>query len=366
MSNHEEFNGIHAFHPGYYLSEIAEELGITQAELALRLGTSVKTISHLINGKSRITEETAMKLSAMTGTSVKLWIGLQAEYDQKIQEIAQESNLERQRETEKGLSYNFFVKVANLPKTRNWRERVKHLCHYLHVSDLRILGERSIVVNFRRGVKELSSQNMVNAQAWVQTAVNIARENPAGVANLTVLNKRLPEIRDMTLKPPSEFMPELRKIFRESGVSFVLLPYLENSCINGAVKWLDKEHVVLALNDRRCYADTFWFSLFHEIKHVLQQKLKRVFLSYNREILNVSENEDEKEADKFSQDTLIPSEKYSEFVNARSFRAMDIKAFASLIGIHVGVVVGRLQHDGYIQRYEYNEFREKYRILRQT
>ncbi len=222
------------------------------------------------------------------------------------------------------------------------------------------------MVNFRRGVKELNRQNMVNAQAWVQTAVNIARENPSGVANLAVLGKRLPEIREMTLKPPSEFMPELEKIFKESGVSFVILPYLEKSCINGAVKWLDKEHVVLALNDRRCYADTFWFSLFHEMKHVFQQKLKRVFLSYDRELMNASENEDEKEADKFSRDTLIPPDKYSVFVNACNFRATDIKEFASLVGIHAGVVVGRLQHDGYIQRYEYNEFREKYRILMQT
>ena len=360
MSNHEEYNGIHAFHPGYYISERVEELGITQAELSIRLGTSTKTVNHLINGKSRITEETAMKLSAMTGTSVSLWIGLQAEYDQKIQEIAQKSSLEKQRETEKGLHYNFFVEVAGLPKTRNRRERIKNLCRYLHVSDLRILGERSVVVNFRRGVKELSRQNMVNAQAWVQTAVNIARENPSDVANLAVLDKRLPEIREMTLKRPSEFMPELRKIFRESGVSFVVLPYLENSCINGAVKWLDKEHVVLALNDRRCYADTFWFSLFHEVKHVFQQKLKRVFLSYDREIIN----EAEKEADKFSRDTLIPPDKYSRFVNAYSFGAADIKEFASLVGIHAGVVVGRLQHYGYIQRYEHNEFRERYKILR--
>ena len=76
MSNHEEYNGIQAFHPGYYISEIAEELGITQAELSVRLGTSVKTVNYLINGKSRITEETAMKLSAMTGTSVSLWLGV--------------------------------------------------------------------------------------------------------------------------------------------------------------------------------------------------------------------------------------------------------------------------------------------------
>lgn len=85
MSNHEEHNGIYAFHPGYYISEIAEELGITQAELALRLGTSAKTVSQLINGQTRVTYKMSLKLSAITGTSVSLWTGLQAEYDQKTE-----------------------------------------------------------------------------------------------------------------------------------------------------------------------------------------------------------------------------------------------------------------------------------------
>lgn len=363
MSNYEEYNGIHAFHPGYYISEIAEELGITQTELSLRLGVSAKTISQLVNGKSRITDEIALKLSAMTGTSIVLWTGLQSEYDKKIQEIAQEHSLEDQHETEKGLCYKFFVKVAGLPPTRNWRERIMNLCSYLHVSNLNILGEQSLVVNFRRGVRKLNFQNIVNAQAWVQIAVNIAREDDVGKVKLDVLEMNLQNIREMTLKSPSEFLPELRKIFKESGISFVLLPYLANSCINGAVKWLDKKHVVIAINDRRCYADTFWFSLFHEIKHILQQKLKRVFLSYERSIEYISDDEAEKEADKFSQDTLIPMEKYLQFVNKSNLGAKDIREFASLIGIHAGILVGRLQHDGYIKRHEYNELREKYKIL---
>lgn len=363
MSNHEEHNGIHAFHPGYYISEIVDELGITQSELALRLGTSAKTVSQIINGKSRITYEISLKLSAMTGTSVALWAGLQAEYDKKVQEIAQEYSLEEQRETAKGLDYNFFVRIAGLPLTRDWRERIKNLCSYLHVSDLRILGQQSLVVNFRKGIKKLSFQNMVNAQAWVQTAVNIAREGAIGNAKLEVLERKLPEIRRMTLMKPADFLPELRKIFRESGVFFILLPYLSQSCINGAVKWLDKEHVVLAVNDRRCYADTFWFSLFHEIKHVLQQKVKRVFLSYDSAIEHFSDSEAEREADKFSRDILIPPDKYSAFVRDFKTGIADIRQFASLIGIHAGIIVGRLQHDGYIRQYEYNEFREKYKII---
>ena len=42
---------------------------------------------------------------------------------------------------------------------------------------------------------------------------------------------------------------------------------------------------MLALNDRGLWADKFWFSLFHEIKHIFQQKTKETFInSTNKDI----------------------------------------------------------------------------------
>ena len=56
-----------------------------------------------------------------------------------------------------------------------------------------------------------------------------------------------------------------RRLQTTLSVALVLLPNLKNCGVNGAVKWLGKDKVVLVLNDRRKYADTFWFALFHEI-----------------------------------------------------------------------------------------------------
>ena len=363
MSNYNEYNAIYAFHPGYYVAEFTEELGIKTHELALRLGLSPRIVTLIINGKERITSDISHKLSAMTGTSAELWLGLQAEYDNNIQQINQEQQLEGQREVEKGLDYQYFEKVAGLPHTRLWRERIINLCSYLNVSDLRILGKQNIVINFRKGIKHLDTQKMVNAQAWVQTAVNIARAYPVGVAQLHILEAKLPEIREMTLKAPTEFLPAIIRIFKESGVSFILLPYLKNSCINGAVKWLDNEHVLLAINDRRCYADTFWFSLFHEIRHILQKKVQNVFLSctHNDNISSIDE-ELERDADKFARDYLIPPKEYAIFEKSNNFLEADIRKFAQEVHIHPGVLVGRLQHDRHIAPSQYNQFREKYKI----
>ena len=132
-----------------------------------------------------------------------------------------------------------------------------------------------------------------------------------------------------------------------------MLPNLKNCGVNGAVKWLNKEKVVLALNDRRKYADTFWFALFHELGHVLQKRIKVTLVSdkYKEELeTNDLIQKLEKEADLFSRNTLIPENEYLEFVkeNKGKFTANSINEFAKKIDILPGIVVGRLQQDHYL------------------
>ena len=51
------------YHPGSYIEDSIEALGMTQSEFAARVGLSVKTISQLISGDANITFETANKFS---------------------------------------------------------------------------------------------------------------------------------------------------------------------------------------------------------------------------------------------------------------------------------------------------------------
>ena len=159
------------------------------------------------------------------------------------------------------------------------------------------------------------------------------------------------------------FLPKLKEIFSECGVAFVLLPHLKNSGINGAVKWINNnQRVLLAINDRSYYADTFWFTMFHEIKHILQQRKEAVFISFDK---NDSQSDEylEAEADSFAQEYLIPSKDYNIFVNNNKINLENIKLFAKTINVHPGIVVGRLQHDKYIPHNSLNSLKEKYKII---
>ena len=84
MSNVKEYKDIVAFHPGYYIADIIDDMEISQNEFATRMGTTAKTLSKLINGQANISNDLAKKLSVMLGTSVEVWQNLQNTYDQKL------------------------------------------------------------------------------------------------------------------------------------------------------------------------------------------------------------------------------------------------------------------------------------------
>ena len=148
MSNIVNYRDIMAFHPGYYVAEIIEDMGVTQAEFAVRMGTTSKTLSQLVNGQANISNDLAQKLSTMLGTSIEFWLNLQTAFDEKVIEINKEKATDEQAEIVAVIDYSYFVKLANLPAVRTVREKIDNLCSYFRISDLRILRQNDFLVNF--------------------------------------------------------------------------------------------------------------------------------------------------------------------------------------------------------------------------
>lgn len=362
MSNTSEYKDIIAFHPGYYISDIIEEMNINHAEFATRLGTTTKTVSLLLNGQANITNDLAKKLAVMMGTSSEVWLNLQSTYDQKLIEIQQKKDFDEQVDIVKQIDYEYFEDVAKLPKTNEVREKIENLCSWLKVSDLRIMLKEDFLINYRLGISNVNEKNIINSKAWVQTAINLSNSIKTKPYDQNKLKSYLPEIINMNVQEPEQFFPRMKEIFSECGVAFVLLPYLKNSGINGAVKWINGERVVLAMNNRTLYADTFWYSLLHEIKHVFQKKIKTVFIRYSEIEMKEINNKLEDEADEFASNSLIDPSDYARFAPTIFTTDNEIIAFAKSINRHPGIVAGRLQHDGILPPSRCSKFKKKYNI----
>jgi HTH-type transcriptional regulator/antitoxin HigA len=66
--------------PGDYLLEVLRERGMTQAELARRLGRPLQPINEIAHGKKAITVQTALQLERVLGVPAHIWTGLEAEF----------------------------------------------------------------------------------------------------------------------------------------------------------------------------------------------------------------------------------------------------------------------------------------------
>lgn len=363
-----EYEELIAFHPGYYIKDYIEELGITQEELAKRLQTTPKYVSDLVNGRINLTEEMVLKLSIVFGTSTTMWLNLNKKYIEKKLEIEKRALLDEERELVRKIDYKFWVELGLVKPARVTAEKIMELQRYFKVASLSVLSQRNFLVQYKTSISEVTDVNVINANAWVQTAINIGSDMNVEMFDKKKLYAAISEIRDMTIQNPCDFYPRLKEVLAGCGVALVLLPNLKNCGVNGAVKWLGKDKVILALNDRRKYADTFWFAFFHELGHVFQQRIKVLLVSENK--MDELETDDlikklEMEADVFSQEILIPEDEYLRFIgdNKKGFTSDSIIAFAKKINILPGIVVGRLQRD---QRLSYrtnlNSLKIKYEI----
>src|SRR3970040_78511 len=81
-------NGLPRIHPGEFLRETLEELGVSQAQSARTVGVSPMRISHVAKGTRPVTAELALLFGRALGQSPQYWLNLQAAYDLKRAERA--------------------------------------------------------------------------------------------------------------------------------------------------------------------------------------------------------------------------------------------------------------------------------------
>ena len=344
MSNYIEYDDRIAFHPGYYIKEIIDESGLTQRDFAYRLDTTPKNLSLLIRGEQSLSIDIAMKLSRMMGTSVSYWLNLQNAYDALIAEFKSKEELAQEKKVFAVLDYKYFREHFGLPDLpRKKEEQIVQVRKFLNVATLSVFKKRDMAVSFRSDSGELSEANVIKANIMVQIATNLALKTESPKFNKALFEEAVQYVLTLT-KEHGTFYPLIKEAFRKAGVVFIILPNISGSRINGATKKVGNS-IMLMVNDRRLYSDTFWFTLFHEIGHIMNGDYGISFESES--------GEQEEIADKYAEDMLIPGEQYQLFVEEGRFDR------------DPGIVLGRLLNDGKVN-YEDRmlaSLRHKYKVV---
>lgn len=337
--------------PGATIKEQLLDRGLTQKEFAIRMDMSEKHISRLINGEVQLTPDMAVRLEMVLGVPANFWNRLEAIYREKLIKAKEENEMLEDQEIAKKFPYAEIARIGWVPKTRNLNEKVINLRKFFEVVKLELIYNTQLtkIACRRLGDTEKSDYSLL---AWAQEAKIEARTINTAPINVNHLIKSIKDIRNMTTMDPEEFCPKLKELFASCGIALVFLPHIGGSFLHGAT-FCDGNKIVIGLTVRGKDADKFWFSLFHEIGHIVYGHINNV---------NGTTEENEIEADEYAKNILISTEVFNHFTSHGDFSKKSVLDFANKENILPGIVVGRLQKEGFLKYDKLNNLKTGYEI----
>jgi len=341
--------------PGRILRTELQERGWSQKDLSDIIGLSEKAISGIVNGRKQITPETAIKLSAAFDVSAQFWINLEATYRLRL---AEQENSESKEIAQKSQLHSFAP--VNELKKRGWisasnslDEQADSLRTFLDISSFDPAALQLTEINFRHSVTREPGQ--LAAYSWVQRVKQLAAEQRiTATYSKQNLETLIPKLLTFSQEPKNVAM--VPSFLSDLGVHFVIVPHLPQTYIDGAALLQKGSRPIVALTLRHDRIDAFWYSLIHELAHIVLehhgQNIDRIDGKDDEEELFADAKHDlvEEEADKWASEHLIRKVQFDSFTRrTRPYYSLaKIQAFAHSQGRHSGIIVGRLQYTGEI------------------
>lgn len=353
-----QFLPDYAVPPGNILQETLETLGMSQADLARRTGRPVKTISEIINGKTRITPETAIQFERVLGVSASLWNNLERQYQAALARLQEREQLQKYAAWAKTFPVTEMVRLQWLPACADLICRAEALLRFFGVASpeqWKAIWEDTLV-RFRKS--EAFKSDPAATAAWLRQGEIEAQKITCQPFNAERFRATLTEARHLTCEGPDVFCPRLTEICAEAGVAVVFIPDLPRTRASGATRWLNQDKALIQLGLRYKRNDTLWFTFFHEAGHILLHGKRDVFLESD----GTRNAMKEEEANRFAADHLIPAGDLARLVaSGPPYSKVQINQFAAEVDIAPGVVVGRLQHDHHLPVTHCNDLKQPLR-----
>lgn len=345
--------------PGESIADLLEERGWTQADLATRTSFTTKHVNLLLKGNAPITEETALKLERVLGSTARFWLNLEAQYREHLARQEALKALAEHTDWLKELPLSDMVKFGWVKKVKGKAQQVFECLRYFGVADVaawRTQYEQPVAA-YRASAKLTREPAAVSA--WLRRGERAAEDMRLGDYDRAAFEAALQQIRVLTSeRDPKVFTPKLIELCARVGIAVVLEPAPKGCPVSGATKWLSASKALIMLSLRGKTDDKLWFSFFHEAGHLLKHGKRMTFLdTLGEDGLNQQE---EKEADTFACDLLIPPTDYKALLAHSLIGEQMIRDFARQINVAPGIVLGRLQYERHIGWQQFNRLKVRY------
>jgi HTH-type transcriptional regulator / antitoxin HigA len=335
------------FHPATTLNEKLEEMGMSRKEFALRTGKPEKTIIAVLNEESSITPEMAIKFENVTRIPAGFWLRYQQRYDEfKTREklkwvVAEAENWAKE------FPYAEMAKRNWVAPTRNVEEKTINLLSYFgvasHTAWEKLYMESELKVAAYTSLKHTHEPHAISA--WLRQGELQAKQMNAPVFDVKKLKSNIPAMRRLMVEQPVTFFEQLQELCLQAGVILLFTPKLPKVPLSGSTRWLNNTPLI-QLTARYKKNDCFWFTFFHELGHIVLHGKK--YISLENVDFAAADPQKEEEAHQFAVAQTFTNEQEQEVLQKNTITEQDIINYAKKFNTHPAMIIGRLQHDGYI------------------
>lgn len=341
--------------PGDTIMDILNEKNMTIEVFAKQMGNSPEFVEKLIAGNNEITEETSKKLADLLGSSVDFWLRREFQYreDQvRLKQVAESSWLS-------------LLPIADMVKygwiKQEGSSSVKSLLEFFGVTSINewhLKYEAEMAqVSFRTSSSYKQQPGAV--AAWLRQGEIQSHSISCEPWNPELFKKSLFEIKKLTrIKDPIDFLPKLAQLCAKCGVAIAIARTPSGCQASGVTKFLTPDRAFIMLSFRYLTDDHFWFTFFHEAGHLILHGQRAVFVEEVGKSRLISQEEEE--ANNFAGEILIPSYLRTQLMMVAVSNKRSIIGFAATAGISAGIVIGQLQHAGWIEHNRMNTYKRKY------
>ena len=344
--------------PGFLLRKELKGKGLTQRKFAEEVGMRPSHVSEVISGKRPVSKAMALKFQEVLGVPAEEWLKLQVKAD--VNGKLDDSEIKAAEELNKFddiLSLKELFKRSSLNKNSSFAEKLTFLKKAIGVDSFETT-KASVDKLVAGGFFRKSEKTGLNGR-MIATWVALAREE---AHKQTISNKFDKDAMNRLVRELSGIFHENRNtIYRLTttlnryGIKFCIVDKVKYASVDG-YSFIDNGVPTIVVTKRFDRIDNLAFSVMHEVCHVYKHLDSSDDQRLNVECEEFDVSKEEKEANEFAANALIPSEKWEQVqsvpLNSPWKIQISYTRWAEKEGLNKWIVLGRVSHETGMYRFK--------------
>lgn len=346
------------FGPGYFIREQMDYRNWTQDDLSEVTGITIKHLNRILKDKQPVTLEMAKIFGGIFDTSPQYWMNLDANYRLWLagEKTTKEINADLRAKIYERMPVKDMLAKRWILPFNNAQELAAQVTAFWgwEKLDFSVLDNQYIPFLSRKS-EAFNQFNASYAITWYRKAITVAEQFPRQTYNRDKLELLFETLHAYTVQSDgiSNFIHDLS----EAGVIFFVLPHLQKTYLDGAA-FFSGTNPVIVYTGRYKRIDNFWFTLAHEIAHILHHLNETTpFVLDNLKDGDSSQMESEANfmaSEKLKHPQILQYlESYTHYLTTQK-----VQDCSAEYQIHPAIIIGKLAHDkkiSYSNQGMYNE-----------